>query len=46
MYQLTRSSDAQFVLQSELEEMRILSSSSEDEQTEAGRQDRKLAGWS
>jgi polysaccharide pyruvyl transferase WcaK-like protein len=46
MYQLTRSSDAQFVLQSELEEMRILSSDSEDEQTNLAARIGSSLGWS
>jgi polysaccharide pyruvyl transferase WcaK-like protein len=46
MYQLTRSSDAQFVLQSELEEMHILSSADEAEQKKLAARIGESLGWS
>lgn len=45
MYQLCRSSGAQFVLQSEMEEMRILASASEEEQVKLAAKIANTLGW-
>jgi len=45
MYQLCRASDAQFVLQSEHEEMRILASSSEEEELKLAARIGATLGW-
>lgn len=45
MYQLCRASDAQFVLQSEHEEMRILASDNEEEQVKLAGKIKDTLGW-